>query len=292
MSDSPYISDVTAQTFMAEVMERSVETPVLVDFWADWCNPCKSLMPILAKLADEYQGSFYLAKVDTDQEQMLAQQAGIRSLPTVMLFVGGQPVDQFMGALPEGEIRSFLARHNIESAAGVADDTDPVTMAKTQMEAGQLDAAAETLRQAQAEDPSNPDILLTMGEVALARSDLETAETVLKILPEDAQQRPEALRIKGVMKFAQADNAEYTLASLQQTVAEGTPSSEERYQLGVKHAVRFDYDQAAEAFFGLMMRDRDYGEDGAKNALLAICDLLAEDPRATKIRRRIFSMMH
>ncbi len=292
---SPYIADVTAETFMTEVIERSMHTPVMVDFWAEWCGPCKNLMPILAKLADDYQGGFFLAKVDTDAEQALAQQAAIRSLPTVMLFVGGQPVDQFMGALPEGEIKALLAKHGIEPGATGAPDAagqNPLEVARAYFELGKLDAAAEILRAAQAEDPTNADVLLLMAEVALAAADLETVSTVMKILPEDAQSRPEALRIKGIMTFAQANDANLDLNELAQAVADGQASSLQRYQLGVKHAVRFDYDQAADAFLGLMMRDRDYGEDGAKTALIALCDLLGEDPKATKIRRRMFSLLH
>ncbi len=111
MADSIYSVTVTAENFQSIILDGSFERPVLVDFWAEWCAPCRMLMPILAKLADEYRGRFLLAKVDTEDQQALAAQLGIRSLPTVMLFKSGRPVDQFMGALPESQVREFLDRH-------------------------------------------------------------------------------------------------------------------------------------------------------------------------------------
>ncbi|HQT43712.1 MAG TPA: thioredoxin, partial [Halothiobacillus sp.] len=108
MSESPYVFNVTAAEFQARVIEASFQTPVLVDFWAAWCGPCRTLMPLLAKITESYAGKLHLAKVDTDAEQELAGHFGVRSLPTVMLVINGQPVDQFMGALPESQVREFL----------------------------------------------------------------------------------------------------------------------------------------------------------------------------------------
>ena len=111
MPESPYIVEVTAENYQEVVIQGSLQAPVLVDFWADWCQPCKILLPMLAKLVDEYQGKFILAKINTEQQQELAAQFGIRSIPTVKLFMQGQPVDEFSGALPEEQIRQFLDQH-------------------------------------------------------------------------------------------------------------------------------------------------------------------------------------
>ena len=117
MDSLPHVIDVTTETFETEVLQRSLQTPVLVDFWATWCGPCKSLGPVLEKLAGEYGGAFVLAKVDVDKEQQIAAAFQIRSVPSVFLLVGGQPVDAFQGALPEGQLRQFLQQHGIEPLA-------------------------------------------------------------------------------------------------------------------------------------------------------------------------------
>ncbi|MCA9800319.1 MAG: thioredoxin, partial [Cyanobacteria bacterium HKST-UBA04] len=140
MADSSYIVNVTTDAFETQVIRASFNHPVLVDFWAPWCGPCKSLTPILEKLADEYAGAFMLAKVNTDEEQMLAAQVGVRSLPTVVLIKDGQLLDQFMGALPEGQVRQFLERHIEKPVAS------PLEQAESLLERGEFEQAITFLR--------------------------------------------------------------------------------------------------------------------------------------------------
>ncbi len=175
MSDVHSIQ-VTSQTFETDVLRKSQETPVLVDFYADWCGPCKSLGPILEKLADEYQGAFILAKIDADAEQMLIQGMGVRSLPTVVLFKDGQPADHFMGALPEGEIRAMLDKH-VERA-----EQSPVERAEALVEAGEYDEAIALYQLITADDPENYDVYLKMAQALLKKGDLASAEAIIERL--------------------------------------------------------------------------------------------------------------
>lgn len=293
MADSPYIFDVTEATFGSDVIERSKTVPVLVDFWADWCQPCKNLMPILSKLAEEYAGGFVLAKVNADEQQMLAAQTGVRSLPTVILIKDGQVADHFMGALPENEVREFLDRH-VEAAE--AEPEAPleanVETALALFEHGDVEGASEMLRAAQAEDPSNPSILLALGKVSMAQGDTETVESILKILPEESQNDPEATRLKGGLKFAQANNPEMDYHALLAKADANEADSEEQYQLAVKLVLRGDFEGAAQRLLTLMMKDRQYGDDGARQSLLALFDVMGDDPVVGKLRRRMFTLLH
>src|SRR5210317_1052798 len=149
MSDSPFIHDVGVENFQALVLESSFKQPVLVDFWADWCQPCKTVMPLLAKLAEEYNGKFHLARVDTESQQQLAAHFQIKSLPTMKLFVNGQQVDERMGALPEGEIRAFIDQY-------ITSESDEIMAAAQQANLeGRTQDALDLMNQALAKDPDN-----------------------------------------------------------------------------------------------------------------------------------------
>jgi len=173
MSQTPYIFDVTSANFEQLVLENSFHKPVLVDFWAEWCAPCKALMPLLAKITEEYQGELVLAKVNCDIEQDVVARFGVRSLPTVVLFKDGQPVDGFAGAQPESAIRAMLEPH---VQAPAAPEADSLETAQALFAEGRISEAEELLKQALAEDNENAVALIVYARCLAERGELRLAD--------------------------------------------------------------------------------------------------------------------
>ncbi len=288
MAETPYIIDVNEENFVQVVMEGSQQVPVVVDFWADWCNPCQMLMPILAKLAEEYQGAFILAKVNSDQNQNLAAQLGVRSLPTVKVFKAGQPVDEFMGALPESEVRAFLDKH-IEAVASAPDNR--VAEAMQTFDNGDTEGAKAILVEAYNEDQTNTETALALGQVCMATADYDSAELILKSLSEDAARLPEALRLKGLLTLSQADTSDKDLAILGEELAK-SDDSETRYHYSIKLALSGQVEEAMDSLMSLMAKNREFGDDGARKCLITLFDILGTDPIVSKYRRKMFNLLH
>ncbi len=292
MSDSPYIIDVTKENFEAVILQGSMQTPILIDFWADWCEPCKMLMPVLAKLAEEYQGAFILAKIDTDAEQEIAQQLGIRSLPTVKLIINGAAVDEFSGALPEGEVRAFLDKHISAEPPAPDPSQDPVEMAKILQSQGQAEAAIAMLREAQAGDPENGDIAIALGQACVAEGNYDDARQCLSILSDDDAKKPGAGVLRGMLSLSDADDNTRDEQTVANQLAEDAGNSDAMFQLGIKQALRGDFDTGVKTLMDLMQRDREFGDDGARKTLVSIFDAMGDDPRVGQMRRQMFNLLH
>jgi len=293
MSDSPYIIEVTKENFETVILHGSMETPVLVDFWADWCQPCQTLMPILAKLADEYQGAFILAKIDTEAEQEIAAQLGIRSLPTVKLISQGAVVDEFAGALPESEVRAFLDKHiQAAPAPEEAPAAGPIELANQLQANGDTEQAIAVLRAAQAEDPANGDVAIALGKLCVATGEYDDARQCLSILSEEDAKKTEAGMLRGMLTLSDADDASTDEASLATAVQQDSTNSEAAYKLGIKQALRGDTDTAVTTLLELMQRDREFGDDGARKTLLSIFEMLGDDPSVGPYRRKMFNYLH
>ena len=286
MADSPHIVEIDEANYEQIVLEGSCRTPVLVDFWASWCQPCQILMPVLAKLADEYQGRFVLAKLNTEEQQAIAAQFGIRSIPTVKLFRDGAPVDEFMGALPEAEIRAFLDRHLPRESDGA------VVQAEQRLRAGDGEGALALLRQAQTEDPSNPRVVTAIAQVQAATGDPEGAEQTLAGLPQGEQDEPDIVRLRAQLFFDRVAAAAGPHEAAAQRLAVSPDDSEARGQVAAHQVLENNLEGAAENLFQLMQRDRKFGDDGARTALLKLFDILGEDPAVTRYRARLFALLH
>ena len=177
MSDSPYITEGSLENFDAEVIQRSDEIPVLVDFWASWCNPCQMLMPIVTKLANEYQGKFHLVKVNADEQKELASQYAVRSLPTLKLFRHGQVVEEIMGAQPEPALRQLLDQY-IE-----VKENPLLSQAQDFVQQGELEQARQLMTKALEAEPGNQQIAMDLIRLIVMMGDNETAENMIEALP-------------------------------------------------------------------------------------------------------------
>ena len=285
MADAPFIIDVNRDNY-AQLMEASFKVPVLVDFWASWCQPCHMLMPVLAKLADEYQGKFLLGKLNTEEQQEIAARFGIRSIPTVKLFRDGQPVDEFMGALPEQAVREFLDRH-------VARESDvQVTEAREQLAAGNAAGAVVLLDEAREADPENPRIILALAEAQVAAGDIDAAEATLDSLPATERDKPEAASLRSRLFFEGQVADAPTANELQARIADDQGDLEALYQLALRMVVDQDYDKGMELLLEVMRQDRNFGGGDARVGLLRVFELLGDDARVGDYRRRMASLLH
>jgi len=285
MPDSKFIIDVTRENF-AKVMEASRTIPVLMDFWADWCQPCKVLMPVLAKLAEEYQGRFLLAKLNTEESQDIAAHFGIRSIPTVKLFRDGQVVDEFMGALPASDVRAFLDRH-------IARESDvEIDKAHALLSSGDADGAIALLLAAREADPDNSRVTMALARAQAASGDTAAAEATLDALPDAEKRKPEVVALRSHLYF-EAQVAGVPAAGELEAALDANPDDHEAlFRLGLRRVVDGDYDSAMALLLELMRRNRGFGEDAARRALLKVFELLGNDPRVGQYRRLMASLLH
>ena len=286
---TPYIFDVTTATFDQAVIENSFHKPVLVDFWAEWCAPCKALMPLLAQIAESYQGELLLAKVDCEAEQDIVARFGIRSLPTVVLFKDGQPVDGFAGAKPESEIRALLEPHvQLPPPA----DEDPLEQAQALFAEGRISEAEAVLVTLLGEDNTIAAALILYARCLAERGELGEAQTVLDAVKSDAHKAALAGAKAQITFLRQAADLPDT-ADLKARLAQNPQDDEAAYQLAVQQLARQQYDAALEGLLKLFIRNRSYNEGLPHKTLLQVFELLGNDhPLVTVYRRKLFAALY
>lgn len=284
MANSPYIADVTQQTFDAQVLARSHELPVLVDFWAAWCGPCQVLMPVLARLADEYRGKFLLAKVNGDNEQQLASRYGVRNLPTVKLFRNGQVVEEFMGAQPEKTIRALLDRH-------IPRESDALLQqAMAAARAGRLDEALAAVQRAVADDPANDRPRLELARLYAHLGRADEAEQALKGLSTETRDGVEATALRAQLEFARIVQGARAPAELLEAVNANPKDSAARYELAAHLVLRQQLEPALDQLLEIVRTDRKFRDDAARKAMIAVFNLLGGSGEIVNLYRRKLSL--
>ena len=283
MASSPYVFDVSEQTFPQHVLDASHDVPVMVDFWAPWCGPCQALMPILTALADRYAGKFRLAKVNIDQQSGLATQFGVRSVPTVKIFRGGQMVDEFLGALPERDICAILDRH-------IERESDKLAARATEAwRAGAVEQAVAVLREAAAADPDNHRVVIQLAEILISAAAYEDAEALLKTLPLNVASEPPVTALRARLEFARIAQHAPELKALQGAIARDPDDSEARYQLSARYMVQGQYEAAMEQLLEIVRRDRRYGDDAGRKGLIKIFETLGSKGELVNRYRSLMS---
>ena len=285
MSDLPHVFDATTETFEAQVLQKSLETPVLVDFWATWCGPCKTLGPILEKLAGEYHGAFELAKVDVDKEQQIAAAFQIRSVPTVFLVKGGQIVDGFPGALPEGQLREFLAQHGVTPLDAPADDAsaEPVPLdPQTQVTA---------LREAIAAEPDKDELKLDLALALIKTGSTAEAGQLLDALPANLSTDDRAVRARARLDFGNALAGAPAADALATRVQADGNDLEARHQLGIHHLLGGQDEAALEQFIEMLRIDRNFRDGQPRKALIDAFRVIEDEDLVGRYRRRMAALL-
>ncbi|NOZ29265.1 MAG: thioredoxin [Chloroflexi bacterium] len=278
------IIKVNEQTFQRDVVERSHEVPVVVDFWAPWCGPCRMLSPILESLAQEYGGRFILAELNVDENPRLAAQFGVQGIPAVKAFRDGRVVAEFVGAQPQPAVRQFIEQI-------LPDELDmKAAEGRALLQAGKLAEAEAKFREVLTQNPDHPAGLLGLGQALLQQGREDEALEVFRRVPAATPEGHEATRLRQEIELRK-EIGDADESSLRARIAEAPDDLEARYKLASLLTTQGRYEEALEHYLEIVRRDRKFHDDGARQAMLHIFDQLGDHPLAREYRNKLASVL-
>jgi putative thioredoxin len=284
------VKDATIATFAKDVLEASRTVPVLVDFWAPWCEPCKQLTPILEKVVKSFNGKVRLVKVNIDQNQTLASQLRIQSIPTVYAFRDGRPLDGFQGGQPESAVRAFVERLLGEEAA--LDAAAALVAADEALEAGDLQGAAEIYAVVLQEDRQNPAALAGLARCYLKSGDVARAEQTLELVPPDKRETGPVGSVRAALELAKMADQAGDSAKLKAKVEAEPANHQARLDYAVALAAGGKKSEATEQLLESFRRDRKWSDEAARKQLVKLFDAWGpKDPATLEGRRKLSSLM-
>jgi putative thioredoxin len=284
------VSDTTAQTFMKDVIEESRTQPVLVDFWAPWCGPCKTLTPTIEKVVRAAKGKVKLVKMNIDDHPQVAQQLGIQSIPTVFAFVNGQPVDGFMGALPENQVAAFIERiAGKDEGGGIA---DVIKTADEMLAAGDAAGAAEVYAQILAEESDNIAALAGLARAHIEAGNPDAAKQTLALVPKGKENDPGVTAARAALELKEKAAAVGDLTVLEAAVAANEKDHQARFDLAVALNASGKREEALEHLLTILRRDRKWNDEGARKQLLQFFEAWGPtDEMTLQGRRKLSSLL-
>ena len=284
------VKDATTQSFVHDVIEESKNQPVLVDFWAPWCGPCKQLTPVLEKAVKAAKGKVKLVKMDIDKHPEIPGQMGIQSIPAVIAFSNGQPVDGFMGALPESQVIQFLERLTKGKIGG--EEQDLIKNAEAALASGDAAAAAEIYAQLLAEDAANVPALAGLARCYVETGALEQAKQTLALVPEAKQNDAAVAAARAALDVAEQAKSVGPLTELEAKVAANPLDHQARFDLAVALNAAGKRDDAAQHLLDIIKRDRKWNDDGARKQLVQFFEAWGfADPAAVEGRKKLSSIL-
>ena len=284
------VKETTTQTFVKDVIEESKRQPVLIDFWAPWCGPCKQLTPILEKVVRTAKGKVKLVKMNIDDHPAIPGQMGIQSIPAVIAFVNGQPADGFMGALPEGQVTAFIERVTKDKIGGAAQDL--LKEAEAALAAGDPAAAAEIYAELVAEDPANVAAIAGLARCYFETGAVDKAKQTLATVPEAKRNDPAVAAVRSQIELSEQAASLGPIAELEKKVAANPLDHQARFDLAVALNAKGQRAEALDQLIEIVRRDRKWNDDGARKQLVQLFEAWGPADEATVAgRKRLSSVL-